>query len=1144
MTAEDSFNNATPGYTGTVHFTTSDAAGTFPVNNTTLTSGSGTFNATFKTGGVQTLTATDTTTVSITASTPVTVTAGATTHFLVTGSPSSVTAGGAVIFTVTAEDSNNNTATGYNGTVHFTSTDGLATLPADTTLTNGVADFSVILKTAGVQTLTATDDTNNTLVGTSNPITVAAGAATHFTVSAPTTATAGVNFSFTVTALDSFGNTATGYNGTVKFTTTDAKGTVPTNTTLSAGTGVLAATLKTAGVQTITATDSVTSSITATSNPITVNANVATHFVVTSPSPVVSGQSFNFTVTADDSLGNVATGYTGTVHISLSDAVSGVVVPANNTLTNGTGTFSATFITAGSQTITATDTVSSGINGSTAVSVSTVNLASHFVITAPSTTPAGSAFTFTVTAENASNAVVPTYSGTVHFTTSDSRGTFTVNNVTLTSGTGTFSATLDTAGMQTITGTDTVNTALLGTSNEITVTPDAATHYKVTAPAAATPGTPITFTVTAEDSLNNTATGYTGTVQFTSSDAAASLPANSPLTNGVGTFTATFNTGGVQSLTATDTTTSSITGAADVTVSTAATHFLVSAPTTATAGSAFTFTVTAEDSGNNTAAGYTGTVHFTTTDAQGAFTVNNVTLTNGTGTFTSTLKTTGAQTITATDTVSTSIVGTSNAITVAPAATTHFVVTAPSQETSGTPFTFTVTAEDQFNNIATNYAGDLVISSTDPNATLPATKGLTNGVGTFTTTLKTTGVQTLTATDTSTSSINGTSNAITVSASVATHFVVTAPTGVTLGTPFTFTVTAEDSNNNVATGYTGTVHFSSSDTAATLPANSTLVNGTETFTGTFGTAGLQTLTATDTVSTSITGESTVTVNAAITISTITRSRWTVGEPNFPGTLTITGGTGTYTITSQSGLPTGLTAVVSGSTISFTGTPTSAQDFTTGSITVKDSAGATATQTFGIDIVTAPTLGALSQTQWTANNAGYSGTIAVNNGTTPFTLGTVTGLPTGLTATLSGSTITIAGTPTVAGTFSNISVTVTDAAGATVTQTYSITINPPLALSPTSLPGGTVGTAYSQTIDATGGTGAVTLTYSVSGTVPAGLTISPASPATGDFSITGTPTAAGSFTITVTATDSTGATTTTTYTVNIASGTSSRQRWVP
>lgn len=520
-----------------------------------------------------------------------------------------------------------------------------------------------------------------------------------------------------------------------------------------------------------------------------------------------------------------------------------------------------------------------------------------------------------------------------------------------------------------------------------------------------------------------------------------------------------------------------------------------------------------------------------------------MTLTNGTGTFTSTLKTTGAQTITATDTVSTSIVGTSNAITVAPAATTHFVVTAPSQETSGTPFTFTVTAEDQFNNIATNYAGDLVISSTDPNATLPATKGLTNGVGTFTTTLKTTGVQTLTATDTSTSSINGTSNAITVSASVATHFVVTAPTGVTLGTPFTFTVTAEDSNNNVATGYTGTVHFSSLDTAATLPANSTLVNGTETFTGTFGTAGLQTLTATDTVSTSITGESTVTVNAAITISTITRSRWTVGEPNFPGTLTITGGTGTYTITSQSGLPTGLTAVVSGSTISFTGTPTSAQDFTTGSITVKDSAGATATQTFGIDIVTAPTL-ALSQTQWTANNAGYSGTIAVNNGTTPFTLGTVTGLPTGLTATLSGSTITIAGTPTVAGTFSNISVTVTDAAGATVTQTYSITINPPLALSPTSLPGGTVGTAYSQTIDATGGTGAVTLTYSVSGTVPAGLTISPASPATGDFSITGTPTAAGSFTITVTATDSTGATTTTTYTVNIASGTSSRQRWVP
>ena len=40
-------------------------------------------------------------------------------------------------------------ATGYTGTVHFTSSDGAAVLPANSTLTNGVGTFSVTLKTAG-----------------------------------------------------------------------------------------------------------------------------------------------------------------------------------------------------------------------------------------------------------------------------------------------------------------------------------------------------------------------------------------------------------------------------------------------------------------------------------------------------------------------------------------------------------------------------------------------------------------------------------------------------------------------------------------------------------------------------------------------------------------------------------------------------------------------------------------------------------------------------------------------------------------------------------------------------------------------------------------------------------------------------------
>ena len=43
-------------------------------------------------------------------------------------------------------------------------------------------------------------------------------------------------------------------------------------------------------------------------------------------------------------------------------------------------------------------------------------------------------------------------------------------------------------------------------------------HFEVTAPATATAGTALAFTVAAKDAANNTITGYTGTVHFTSTD--------------------------------------------------------------------------------------------------------------------------------------------------------------------------------------------------------------------------------------------------------------------------------------------------------------------------------------------------------------------------------------------------------------------------------------------------------------------------------------------------------------------------------------------------------------------------------------------------------------------------------------------------
>jgi hypothetical protein len=181
------------------------------------------------------------------------------THFAVASANAAPTAGVPFNISVTALDAAGQRVATYSGTVQLTSSNGKAVQPATGALTNGTGTFSVTLNTAGNQTITATAAA---LTGTSNSITVTTQGATKFSVSAPGTATAGTAFSFTVTALDSANNVVTSYAGTVHLTSSDRQGVMPGNTTLTNGTGTFSATLKTANGETVSATDTVTASIT------------------------------------------------------------------------------------------------------------------------------------------------------------------------------------------------------------------------------------------------------------------------------------------------------------------------------------------------------------------------------------------------------------------------------------------------------------------------------------------------------------------------------------------------------------------------------------------------------------------------------------------------------------------------------------------------------------------------------------------------------------------------------------------------------------------------------------------------------------------------------------------------------------------
>jgi probable HAF family extracellular repeat protein len=97
----------------------------------------------------------------------------------------------------------------------------------------------------------------------------------------------------------------------------------------------------------------------------------------------------------------------------------------------------------------------------------------------------------------------------------------------------------------------------------------------------------------------------------------------------------------------------------------------------------------------------------------------------------------------------------------------------------------------------------------------------------------------------------------------ASTLVVSGPTSVTAGVAFSFTITALDASGNVATGYTGTVHMTSTDTSAKLPPNYTFTAsnaGVHTFTGVvLKTKGNQTITLIDTLFSSLTASITVDV---------------------------------------------------------------------------------------------------------------------------------------------------------------------------------------------------------------------------------------------------------------------------------------------
>ncbi len=293
----------------------------------------------------------------------------------------------------------------------------------------------------------------------------------------------------------------------------------------------------------------------------------------------------------------------------------------------------------------------------------------------------------------------------------------------------------------------------------------------------------------------------------------------------------------------------------------------------------------------------------------------------------------------------------------------------------------------------------------------------------------------------------------------------------TLGTNYHQTITIAGGSTPYTTftitGFSaGTTGLSASTIAINPGVGTIVVNGAPNAVGT----ATFTVNVTDAVGSRLSHEFTITINAPPTLGNLTATQWTAGASGFTGVMNVANGTGPFTIAHSSGLPSGLIAVVSGNTIRFTGTPTAVGTFAAGSITLVDAAGASVSKSISITINAAPAIGNLTTTQWTAGISGFVSAMTVAGGTGGLSIASSTGLPTGVTAVLSGGTIRLTGTPTAKGTFTG-SVTLRDAVGATIARTFTITINAPPTLGNLTTTQWTAGApGFGSALTITGGTG--------------------------------------------------------------------------
>jgi hypothetical protein len=792
------------------------------------------------------------------------VEAGALHSFLVEALASPIlpqTAGAPFNIKITAQDRLNNTVTSFTGTVDITSNGTLSAGSGTTAaFTNGVlanhsATFSAA-KADAFLTGTKTGGSESGTSGTSTPFTVNP-AGMNFLIEAAgggpiPPQMVGTAFSMRITARNADNTTKTDFTGSVTLT---SNGTLTAGgTTTAFVAGVLAShsvTISSAQTATtLTASDGTSASL---SNSFTVNPGPATTLSRTSGNgqsgPVETALASPFVVTVTDADGRPIFGRLVTFAIaSTPSGATGQTLSATSTATDGSGQASSTLTlgsAVGTYTVTAT---SNGLTGSplTFTATATGGALHHFAIsTISSPQTAGTPFSITITAEDASNHTVTSFTGTVNLSTT--AGTISpTTSGSFSAGVRTESVTVTAPGSaQTVTVSD--GNGHTGISNPFTVNPGPPAILVKTAgdfqSALVRTAFPTNLQVLVRDSFgNNVADGTSVTFVAPASSASGAFAAS-------GTRTTTVSTSGGLA-TASVFTANSIPGSYVVSVNSGAAtegFFLTNIAAIAAASKlAFTTqpgdasvgspipgppTVTVQDQLGNTVTSSSAsiTVSMATNPAGGALSgTTTVNATGGVASFTNlSISQPGiGYTLAATSPgLQGAISAPFNVIGVIGGLARFAISPIPSPQRVGVPFTITISALDASNKTLTSFTGRVALSTTARSIT-PSTSGVfANGVRTETVTVTQAGTgQTISVSDGV--GHGGTSNAFEVVPEQTNRVAfVILPGDGTVGLPIPGppTVAVQDSAGNILTG----TRFSITIALGANPAGGTL-SGTQT----------------------------------------------------------------------------------------------------------------------------------------------------------------------------------------------------------------------------------------------------------------------------------------------------------------------------